>query len=238
MSIADKLQTVAENQEKVFEAGRTKEWSDFWDAFQNYGDKDNYTSTFSCNGLCKTQWVDILYPKYDIKPTQSMESAFMNFGSDGNFDLEARLNECGVKLDTSKCAGFNHAFSNANISVIPEIDTSGVYRVSATDYIFYGCNCVTIRKLILGQYGLGANPFSSTSNLANIVIEGEIIANLFINACSKLTHDSLMSFINALKDYSEDTSGTVYKLTMGSKNMAKLTVDELKIIETKGWTYA
>ena len=237
MSIENKLTTVAENQEKVFEAGRTKEWSDFWDAFQMNGNRTCYDYAFGGYSNYIPKWENIFYPKYDIKPINSMEYAFVNFQSDGNFDLEARLNECGVKLDTSKCGYLSDLFSGANISVIPEIDTSKVSKASRTDHMFYYCKCVTIRKLILGKCGLGANPFASAYYLENIVIEGEIIASVSVNSCS-LTHDSLMSFINALKDYSEDTSGTVYKFTMGSEQIAKLTADELNMIEAKGWTYA
>ena len=55
---------------------------------------------------------------------------------------------------------------------------------------------------------------------------------------TKLSHDSLMSIINALKDYSADTSGTTYTLTIGGTNIEKLTQDELDSIEEKGWEYA
>jgi hypothetical protein len=70
MSIQEKLTTIAENVPKVYDAGiaegRTQEWSDFWDAFQNNGNRRDYGNAFG--GLSKyTGWNDTTYdPKYPI----------------------------------------------------------------------------------------------------------------------------------------------------------------------------
>ena len=37
MSIADKLTTIAENEQKVFDAGKQAEYDEFWDSFQSKG---------------------------------------------------------------------------------------------------------------------------------------------------------------------------------------------------------
>lgn len=61
MSIADKLQTIAENEQKVYEAGRKDEWSEFWDSFQNNGTRTWYEYSFF--GV----WRDEMFkPKYPI----------------------------------------------------------------------------------------------------------------------------------------------------------------------------
>lgn len=242
MSIADKLTTVAENQEKVFEAGRTKEWSDFWDIFQNYGNRTNYGNAFMCdaNTGC-TQWEKLFNPKYDIKPTTAT-SMFQYFGrwADEPFDLEAFLEERNLTLDFSKVTYANECFEYCcAFSVLPEINLSKISNYSGRiNYFFNQCDEVkTVRKLIIPNAVTGINMFYNMAALENIVIEGILQGNdININASKNLTHDSLMSFINALKDYSGTT--TTYKITLGSKNIAKLTDDELKIIEDKGWTYA
>lgn len=62
MAIADKLKTVAENEPKVYEAGKKAEQDAFWDVFQNKGAKSNYNYA-----LCGVMWIDEIYnPKYDI----------------------------------------------------------------------------------------------------------------------------------------------------------------------------
>ena len=53
---------------------------------------------------------------------------------------------------------------------------------------------------------------------------------------ANLDHESLLSVVNCLKDYSADTSGTVWKVTLGATNLAKLTADEKAIATGKGWT--
>lgn len=61
MSIADKLTTIAENAEKVFDAGKTAEYDTFWDSFQRNGNKSSYWGAFAF-------WKDDIYkPKYTIR---------------------------------------------------------------------------------------------------------------------------------------------------------------------------
>ena len=62
MSIAEKLQTVAQNQQRVYDAGRQAEYDAFWDVFQNKGEPTNYYYKFSYVG-----WNDENFnPKYPI----------------------------------------------------------------------------------------------------------------------------------------------------------------------------
>ena len=79
--------------------------------------------------------------------------------------------------------------------------------------------------------------FINQNYLEEFYVEGEIaISGLSLSSCKKLTHDSLMSIINALADKT-GASGT-WKVTLGSTNLAKLTADEIAIAEGKGWTLA
>ena len=62
MSIAEKLTTIAENEQKVYEAGKKSQYDEFWDTYQTNGQRTNYTYAFSGLG-----WTDNLYkPKYPI----------------------------------------------------------------------------------------------------------------------------------------------------------------------------
>lgn len=92
---------------------------------------------------------------------------------------------------------------------------------------------VTIRKLIV-EAGAGySGCFTGCTALENITIEGVIGKNFDISDSPKLTHDSLMSIINHLKDTSSKLT-----LTIGSENLAKLTDAEKAIATEKGWTLA
>jgi len=92
---------------------------------------------------------------------------------------------------------------------------------------------VTIRKLIVTENTKFSNTFGGCSKLENITFEGVIGSDMTISAATKLTHASLMSILNALKDYSG--SGTTYTVTLGAENLAKLTDEEKMIAVGKGW---
>lgn len=109
--------------------------------------------------------------------------------------------------------------------------SSNVGSVFSTCY-----NLETIRKIIVFEETGYSAWFSSCGKLKNITVEGTIGTNFDISSSTLLTHDSLMSIINALKDYSADESGKTYTLTIGSKNVAKLTDTELQGAYDKGWT--
>ena len=46
MSIAEKLNAVAENEKKVYDAGKQAEYNDFWDVYQQNGKRTNYNQAF------------------------------------------------------------------------------------------------------------------------------------------------------------------------------------------------
>ena len=240
MSIENKLTTVAENQEKVFDAGKKSEYENFWYHFTMGGTRQNYSNAFGTQSGNSAYWGDIFYPKYDMKPTQ-VEDMFRNFrcsDSSKQIDLESRLNEMGVVLDFSKCFNFKEAFAYCTgIETLPVIDMSNASATN-TNYVFDSSTIKTIRKIILGTKSKSQYLFLRADGLENVEFEGEILSSMYFNSANNLTHDSLMNIINALKDYSEDTSGTVYTITLGSTNKAKLTDDELNMITNKGWTYA
>lgn len=74
MSIAEKLVTVAENQEKVYDAGKKSEYDAFWGELQNYGKAKSYANAFSYNA-----WNDKTYnPKYTFKVSDCNNMFFHN----------------------------------------------------------------------------------------------------------------------------------------------------------------
>ncbi len=163
MSIADKLQTIAENESKVFEAGKKAEYNLFWDIFQLNGERRWYWGAFAGPG-----WTDKTFkPKYPI----------------------IMQGTCG------------YCFRTSQITHIPRIELLETKVLQ----IFYDASKVhTIDCFALPNGSVSfTNTFSNCINLENITIEGEIGGNGFdVKQSTKLTHDSLMSIINALKDFS------------------------------------
>lgn len=215
-----------------YAAGQKAEYDRFWANFKKGIDDRN---TWEC-AFAGAGWNDdTFYPPFDIVPTGGSSFMFRFFHFNG--DLVERLKECGVKLDCSKITDFYYTFYLANFSHIGEIDTRSATRMQS---IFGECyNLVTVDKLILRDDGSQQfiSPFGYDANLKNLTIEGVIGQNGFsVGDCNKLTHDSLMNIIYALKDYAG--TGTTYTVTLGATNLAKLTDAEKAIATSKGWTLA
>ena len=110
----------------VYEAGKQAEYSKFWDAYQENGNRTNYMNAFAGNGWTKETFV----PKYDITPV----NAFQIFGR-GSFpgDLVEHLKSIGKNLDFSKTITFSEAFLETNVTRGGIIDTRSANYVT---YIF------------------------------------------------------------------------------------------------------
>lgn len=211
--------------------GKRDEHDAFWNAYQEGGERIDYGRAFNGAG-----WTDANFkPKYAIQPT----TASNMFNKSGIANIKPALVASGVTLDTSHATNLESIFESAAATEIPAISFESCIPLK---YTFYGANkCVTIDKLILRADGSNTfqSAFANTTALENIVIEGTIGQNGFnVGHSKKLTHDSLMSIITALADYSADTSGTKWVVTLGTQNLEKLTDAEKLIATEKGWTLA
>lgn len=206
-------------------AGKRAEHDAFWDAIQNFGNETQYSYKFMGAG-----WTDEAFkPKYDITPA----GVYQTFYGCKITDLKGILDSQGVKLDTSKATNCTYGFSGSTITRIPTLDCR---KMTSFSFPFTNCNNLTyIEKLILPDgFDLGSS-LSGLSALTSITIEGTIGANCNV-MYTPLSHDSLMSIISALKDYSG--TGTTRTVTLGATNLAKLTDAEKAIATQKGWTLA
>lgn len=226
----------AQGLEEGKQAGAQSEYDRFWDEYQAKGAKINYRNAFNGYGWTAKNF----YPKYDINGANAGHQTFMFFNREGNnsnhpLDLSQRLKECGVTFDCSASQYFESTFYGAAILTVPEVSTIGCKGTLSST--FYGSVVETIEKLILRDDGVQSfnKTFNEATALKNIVIEGTIGKNGFNVSWSPLTHDSLMSIINALQDKTGDTS-TSWAVTLGADNLAKLTDAEKAIATQRGWT--
>lgn len=221
---------------------------DMWEAFASGGTKTSRPWAFY--GWEVTS--EIFKPKYDFIPS----------GGDGNYcfkefrkknsndiiDLAAIERERGIKFDFSKATSLANAFQGASIDVINVLDVTNVTTVNGLYWLFsgvtnvgqrYSYSCVKrVNRFIVGpKTDKFFYTFYWAVDLEHCVFEGEISKNgLAVSQSTKLDHESLLSIVNCLKDYSEDTSGTAWKVTLGATNLAKLTAEEKAIATGKGWT--
>ena len=78
MSMADKLVTIAENEQKVYDAGKKAEQFDIWDAYQNNGNACTYAYRLQSVAIGAENWERFYKPKHDYihKGTTSTISTF------------------------------------------------------------------------------------------------------------------------------------------------------------------
>lgn len=221
------------------EAGAKSEYDKFWDTIQQNGNRKNYQAAGFHYMTAET-----FRPKYDIRPT-SMQYMFYNNGWQGTLfipDFVEHCKECGIVFDTSKCLGFSNSLGLLKTRRLGVIDFSSVSEANQNNNIWYGNNgyLQTIDELVMSETTtLGSNAFQYATGLINMNVTGVIGKNNFnVSYCTQLTKESLMSIINCLKDYSTYTGSTVWKVTLGSTNLAKLTDDEKDIAYEKGWQLA
>ena len=166
--------------------------------------------------------MDTFKPKYNIIPA----NVGSMFYQSGITDLEAALNNAGVRFDASNVTNFQNMFYYSDLTVIPELDCRGCANTASPFVSMFNYSDIhTIRKLILPSNGIQefSNTFSNCKSLQKITIEGVIGRNISFASCSKLETRSLFSIIQHLKDYSEDTTNKgKYTLTLNDSSKALL----------------
>lgn len=221
MSIAKKLSTIAENMTKVYAAGADS-GSD--------GEYDEGYATGYADGeaVGKENQKLIFWNEYFQNGTRyNWNNAFFGQGwNDKTYNPS--LNFGNVKY----C---NNMFSLSGITDIKV--TLDLTNSTSANSIFLSSTSLKNIPLLIVHKGLTfSTTFKGCSALENLTIQGVIGKNGFdVSDSTKMTKESLLSILNALEDKTTDTGGTVWKVTIGATNKAKLSADELKIAGDKGW---
>ena len=214
----------------AYDEGYIQGQNDYWKALTNSGKRTNYAYAFT-----ETQFEYIRSPfKIVPKDRSSGRNTFYNMPN--------------LKIVESKYVDFSQKqtavdvyksmyYTFASCHNLIEIEDIGLSADFSYNYTFAYCGklktIAVIRPNISTRWN---NTFTNCSSLQNISIEGTIGENGFNVSVCPLTHDSLMSILNALADYS--TSGSSHTVTLGATNIAKLTEAEQQIAKAKGWTLA
>ena len=248
MSIAEKLVTIAENQQKVYDTGFAEgiaqggggdSWDSFWDFYQVNGTRNNYAYAFAGHSSLYNIWsIGGYTPKYQIKPDNAY-GMFQYFGGSANnsvnftpdFDFKQFLIDNNWELDLTTMVTTSYCFQYSAMVNCPPVAIGNGF------YTFDTCKRLkTIDKLIF-NYGTTTytNTFSNCSALEEIYeLEGELKANVSFSPCTKLSKETLLRLLNATAQLYSGTK----TLTLGSTNLAKLTDEEKAIATNKGWTLA
>lgn len=194
MSVSEKLITVSENQEKIYQAGKNKEYDTFWDAYQQKGRRTSYI-----NGFYGAGWTDDNFrPKYDIVVS----------GSGGWMFNNAKITKIkDVKLDISRCTDVQAMFYGSSFEELPELDMSGAGDLRNT---FYNAKKLkSIAKLKLGTVQEFTKTFYKCISLRDITIDGTISRSIDFSDCP-LSVESMINIISSLEHYRDTDNMGIY----------------------------
>ena len=219
MTIAEKLQTIAEKQQAVYdkgffhgemngldrgiEQGKEQYYQHFWDNIMARGARTNFVYGFA-------QWdSSIFYPSYDIRPTGTAASMFQTMRGEP-IDLKSRMEECGKVLDFSQVTNSNWIFGYSYFTHLPRLDFS---KSTTLNGAFYGMTYLeTIDEVVIKEDGTCdlSNAFDYDTALKHLKITGTIGLNgLNLQWSTLLTRSSLCYILAALSNTTKELSITL-----------------------------
>ena len=248
MSIADKLTTIAENQEKVYEAGNEDMLRAMWEAIQSGGKRSNYNTLLNYTSYTKKTFK----PIYDIKITgtygynwsqNTYPNGYDSLIAEGQVNMKELEEEQGMKFDFSESTNLQRGFASALFSELNVIDVS---KLTSADYAFYGGYIpVSLRKTLCPKRierlictettKFVATAFQYAVGFEYIGFEGVIAQNgLDLQWSTELNKESITALVNTL---SPDTSGLSVTISQTAKQNAFTDEEWASLIATKSnWT--
>lgn len=230
MSISEKLITIAENEQRVYEKGKQAEYDRFWDIFQTNGTRLSYYNAFYGSG-----WTDESFkPKYELRPT----NAYAMFANSKIRDLVVITEQCGIVLDFSNCTNLSTTFAHCQITKIGVVDTRGESTLPQT---FYNSQQLqSIEKVILKDDGSQTftTPFRWNYALEEIRFEGVIGDTISFSDATKLSKASMENTISHLSNTASGKTLTLSKTAVNNAFTGGSTGTEwLTLVATKpNWT--
>ena len=208
MSVESKLLTIAENEQKVYDAGKKAQYDEFWDEFQQKGNRADYYMAFA--GLGHTCWNEKTFnPKYTFRPKQ-LQYMFYNPKLP---DVYPVLERNGITIDVSGVLNATYGFQDAALTTrFPPLKFSN--SINTYLGLFKGCvSLETIDYLYISDGKSLQDTFLNCHSLKNIEIGGVINYSDVNFQWSPLSLESMKSIITHLKDLTGSANEGKYKLT-------------------------
>lgn len=219
MSIADKLTTIAENEQRVFDAGKKSEYDAFWDTYQQNGNRTNYNVAFGC-GYDGTAWATKCWNDNNFKPKYDIRLSGNTFNRSAVTNLKQRLLDCGVKI--SNVTSLYFCFYQSAITHIPDISITAVTNMQNG---FNSCtNLISIDGIKVAESCVFNSAFNNCTKLEHVIFYGTIGNNLSFQWSDKLDKESITSIVSIL---STSLSGRTLTLSKDAVNNAFETAEGL-----------
>lgn len=222
MAIADKLQTIAENQQSVYDAGYRAGAG----ASGNQGYDSGYTDGYNDGSALKDkkpyidtrEITDFRYFNQEGKRTAILPKLDTSNGTNFFYFCYGATNVVTVDLNVSKAIQCSNAFNGCTaLKTVVYLDFSSIPHTTSTSN---------------GVSGI----FTKCAALVDITIKPNCLKAPISFANSPLLSDeSIDSIINSLVQWDDTTKK---KLTLNSSVVEKLTDEQLTTIFNKGWEVA
>lgn len=229
--IATKLTTIAENQQKVYDAGyaagqsaggnteeayqqgvvdgKQAEYESFWNA---YLPNDLYSLVYLFAGYC---WNDNTFKPpngtiFSVVNCVSKSVAGM-FQNSRITDLVSICNKRGLTFNFSGVTNFAYMICDSFVRTFPAINASSAQNLNTM--LFNGQSLVSVGTVTLKDDGSQTftNFANSCKNLVDITFEGVIGQSINFQWSPSLSKDSITSIINALSTTTSGLSVTFSK---------------------------
>ena len=237
MNISEKLVTIAENQEKVYEAGKKNSIKEWQDEFLTYHNAVGYHYAFST-------WNEETYRLFLSQPNDKFwnniagaDQMFRNFNYYGverkAVDLVKLHKELGIPdINWSTAIASCYAtFAYARVSHLGVVDLS---RANHTQFFNNSTELVTIDEVKLNPSASYDN-FGNCPKLANIKFGNNLVKSISFSSCP-LTKASIENVIEHLDD---NVTGYTVTFKKTAKESAYTTDEWNSLIATKpNWTFS
>lgn len=214
-------------------------WADFWASLKHKNGTGYGLYAAFCGGGWNKNTFKPIYPDEPIVVDGLGGSNMMNyFNRNASYNSELiDLTEFCQHIDFSQATTLSGTFGNARVKNI----TADFSNATSLSNCFSCNNGGEIDNIVLKvseKCTSYYNTFYLLRKLTNLTFteDSVIAADISLSYSSSLTHDSLMSIINALKDFSGTT--TTKTLSLHADAKARLTDAEIAIATQKGWTVA
>lgn len=223
MSISEKLTAIAENEQRVYDAGVA--WLENALIHQRTAiDKFSSTKLFEKADLTGYTFKKTYRPK---------GSLIMTFYDYKGTELPKNMDFSGVTSVYDSMSAQRQLFMWS--TALKEIPDYGLGAITLGNSFDYCRALVTIEKIRITKT-ITPPTFKEVISLVNIRFEGEIGQSISFSSSSKLSIESLRNIISCLYDFVGNGETTTQTLTLHATAKARLTEDDIKTITDKGWT--
>lgn len=237
MTIAQKLETIANNEDRVYDAGYDRGYyrgerdgeqngyakgyddriNDVFKIITSEGTSKSYFYAFANNRFTNANFST----KYPFKSTHC-----------GHMFYNSSISVTNATFGTSECSNFSDMFNNAwGVTEIPALDMA---RCTVSEFCFATSNITKITNINVSEntvFDTASPTFYSMSNVTEIRFTGALACSVYFRSMTKASKDSVKSIIGCLSTSAVGTTCSIPKACIDTAFASDSTIGS----ETSEW---